>query len=90
MSAASKDWQSAAHRNVALVHKVRDGEASVSQDVYEHVCGLWVLPKDGVAGFQLRVPRQAAALQQRDRLVINDLDDLQHQESWSSLLPSLK
>lgn len=51
VSVASKDWPSAAHRNVALVHKVRDRKSSVSQDVYEHVCGLWVLPKDGVPGF---------------------------------------
>jgi hypothetical protein len=74
---------------MALVYEMGNRKSSVGQDVYEHVCGLWMLPKDGISGFQLRVPRQAAALQQRDRLVIDDLDDLVHQESMSSLLPSL-
>ena len=60
-----------------LFHGVRHRETSVGEDVYEHVRSLGVISEEGIGGLQLRMPCQAASLQQWDCLLIDHLNYLQ-------------
>ncbi len=80
-----------AYRNKVLLHRMRHRETSVGEDVYEHVGRLGLLSKQGIGRLQLRMPCQAAALQQRHCLLVNDLYHLQQCNplSWAAALSTL-
>lgn len=65
-----------AHRDDVFVNHMRHREAAVGEDVYEHVGRHWVIDEELVVRLELCMPRQAAPLQQRHRLIVNHLDDL--------------